>query len=67
MFVETVNPLAVTLGDFFMSKLAMSLKKWTHNVKSSIDTVQSVDIIFFDYNPGIFVGIVPICYGGALI
>jgi hypothetical protein len=50
-----------------MSKPAMSLKKRTRNVKSSIDTVQLVDIIFFDYNPEIFVGIVPICYGGALI
>jgi len=67
MFVETVNPQAVTLGDFFMSEPAMSLKKRTRNVKSSIDTVQLVDIIFFDYNPEIFVGIVPICNGGALI
>jgi len=67
MFVETVNPQAVTLGDFFMSESTMSLKKGTCSVKSSIDTVQSVDMTFFDYNPEIFVGIVPICYGGALI
>jgi hypothetical protein len=66
MFVETVNPQAIMLGDFFMGESARSLKKRTCKFKSSIDTIESVDMTLLD-NSQDFAGIVPIGYRGASI